>query len=195
MLDLDVIDDPAAATAALDPVRARLLAALSQPMSAAALAAQVGMPRQRVGYYLKALVAHGLVRPAGARRWGGLTEQRLVATARAYAVSDAALGPLAPAAPGAAADRASASYLIALAARAVREVGALWRRARAEEVRLPTLALDTTIAFRSPAERAAFADDLLAAVTSLAGRYHSDDPAARPHRLVALLHPVPEETT
>jgi hypothetical protein len=71
----------------------------------------------------------------------------------------------------------------------------MWRQARAQEVRLPTLALDTTIGFRSPAERAAFADDLLAAVTALAARYHCDDADARPHRLVALLHPQPQDET
>jgi hypothetical protein len=44
--EIDVIDDPAAAVVALDPVRARLLAELSTPLSAAALAARVGITRQ-----------------------------------------------------------------------------------------------------------------------------------------------------
>lgn len=35
-----MIEDPAVAAAALDPVRARLLAALTEPASAAALAAK-----------------------------------------------------------------------------------------------------------------------------------------------------------
>jgi hypothetical protein len=37
MIRLEVIDDPAAATKALDPVRSRLLAELAEPPSAATL--------------------------------------------------------------------------------------------------------------------------------------------------------------
>ena len=38
MLDIQVIDDPAAATVALEPVRSRLLSELAKPASAATLA-------------------------------------------------------------------------------------------------------------------------------------------------------------
>ena len=63
MLDVEVIDDPAAAVVALDPVRARLLAELvAEPASAAALAERVGLARQKVNYHLRTLEAHGLVR-------------------------------------------------------------------------------------------------------------------------------------
>src|SRR6185295_16353177 len=92
MLDVDVIDDPAAATVALDPVRSRLLAELSRPASAATLAGRLGIARQRVNYHLRALEAHGLVRVAEQRQWGGLTERLLVATAASYVVSPSALG-------------------------------------------------------------------------------------------------------
>jgi DNA-binding transcriptional ArsR family regulator len=195
MLDVEVIDDPAAATVALEPVRARLLSELAQPASAAALAARLGVPRQKVNYHLRALEAHGLVRVAQTRRWGGLTERLLVATAASYVVSPSALGPAASD-PARAADRLSASYLIALAARAVREVSALWRRSRETDRRLPTLSMDTEIRFRSPAERAAFSRELTEAVTRLVGRYHDESaPAGRLHRLVILAHPLPNETT
>src|SRR6185312_1510418 len=129
MLDVDVIADPAAATVALDPVRSRLLAELATPASAASLAARLGIARQKINYHLRALEAHGLVQVADTRMWGGLTERRLVATAASYVVSPAALGPAA-ADPARERDRLSASYLVALAARAVREVGSLVRRAR-----------------------------------------------------------------
>ena len=47
---VDVIEDPAAAVAALDPVRARLLAELrDEPASAATLAARVGLARTGSG--------------------------------------------------------------------------------------------------------------------------------------------------
>jgi NTP pyrophosphatase (non-canonical NTP hydrolase) len=93
--------------------------------------------------------------------------------------------------PARASDRLSARYLIALAARIVREVGELARRAEREEKRLATLALDTEIRFRSAADRSAFADELAAAVTALASRYH--DPAGRSHRVVVAAHPLPDE--
>jgi DNA-binding transcriptional ArsR family regulator len=191
VLDVDVIDDPAAAVVALDPVRARLLAALAEPGSAAALAARVGLSRQKVNYHLRALEAHGLVRQVDERRWGGLTERLLVATAASYVVSPGALGAAASD-PARIADRLSARYLIALAARIVREVGDLARRADQQEKRLATLALDTEIRFRSAAERAAFTAELASAVGSLVSRYHdAAAPGGRPHRLVVAAHPVP----
>src|SRR3954471_12667561 len=75
MLDIQVIDDPAAATIALEPVRSRLLSELAAPASAATLATRVGLPRQKVNYHLRALETHGLVRLAHQRKWGGLTER------------------------------------------------------------------------------------------------------------------------
>ncbi|MFZ0804495.1 MAG: helix-turn-helix domain-containing protein, partial [Terriglobales bacterium] len=61
MLDIQVIDDPAAAMAALEPMRGRLLSELVVPASAATLATRVGLTRQKVNYYLNGLEAHGLV--------------------------------------------------------------------------------------------------------------------------------------
>lgn len=191
MFDVEVIADPAAAAVALEPVRSRLLAELAEPASAAALATRVGLPRQKVNYHLRALEAHGLVRLADERKWGGLTERRLVATAAGYVVSPAALGPAA-ADPARDRDRLSAGYLIALAARAVREVADLVRRARQAGKRLATLALDTEVRFRSAADRAAFTDELTAAVARLVAKYHDESaPGGRPHRLVVLAHPLP----
>lgn len=194
MLDVEVIADPAAAVSALDPIKSRLLAELSEPASAAGLAARVGISRQKVNYHLRALEDHRLVTEAGQRRWGGLRERLLVATASSYVVSPGALGPVA-ADPGRTNDRLSASYLIALSARAVREVGELWRAARANDKRLATLSIDTAIRFRSPAERAAFTKELSEAVTDLAARYHDESgPDGRSYRLLVAAYPKPKES-
>ncbi|WP_433935350.1 helix-turn-helix domain-containing protein [Sorangium cellulosum] len=194
MLDVDVIDDPAAATAALEPVRNRLLSELAAPASAATLATRLGIARQKINYHLRALEAHGLVRVAETRKWGGLTERLLVASAASYVVSPRALGPVA-ADPQRTADRLSASYLIALGARVVREVSDLLRLSREADKRLASLAIDTEVRFRSPAERAAFTGELTRAVTSLVARYHDESaPGGRPHRLVIVAHPTPNET-
>lgn len=124
MIDVQVINDPAAAVVALDPVRARLLSELTTPGSAATLAPRVGLARQKVNYHLRALEAHGLVHVAGERRWGGLTERLLVASAASYVVSPAALGEAATD-PRRTSDHLSAGFLIALAARIVHEIGDL----------------------------------------------------------------------
>ena len=192
MEDIEVIEDAGAAAVALDPVRARLLGELAEPASAAGLAARVGLPRQKVNYHLKALEAHGLVELAEERRHGGITERVLRASATTYVVSPAAV-TVSAADPDATADRLSAGYLVALAARVVREVGTLVRRAGPSGRRVPTLTVDTRIGLRSAAERAAFADDLTAAVLDLAARYHHDD--GHPYRLVVAAHPIPEETS
>ena len=191
MDEIQVIDDPAAATAALGRVRSRLLAELAAPASAAVLAARVGLARQKVNYHLNALESHGLVRLAEERKWGGLTERLLVATAASYVVSPGALGSVG-ADPSRHADRLSASYLIALGARMVREVGGLVRHAAETGKRLATLSVDTEVRFRSAADRAAFSRELAEAVTRLVSKYHDQSaPGGRPHRLVVVAHPLP----
>lgn len=191
MLALQVIDDPAAAAVALEPVRSRLLSELAEPASAATLANRLGIPRQRINYHLRALESYDLVRVAEKRQWGGLTERKMVASAASYLVSPSAMGPVA-ADPDRNPDRLSASYLIALAARVVREVKALLTRAAETEMRLPTLSVDTVICFRSAAERAEFTRELTRAITHLAAKYHEEQaPGGRPHRLVAVAYPVP----
>ena len=194
MLALEVIDDPAAAVVALEPVRSRLLSELAEPASAATLATRLGIARQKVNYHLRALEAHHLVRVAEKRKWGGLTERMMVATAASYIVSPGAMGPVA-ADPERKADRLSASYLIALAARIVREVKELLGRSEETDKRLPTLSLDTVIRFRSAADRASFSNDFTEAVMKLTARYHNASaPGGRAHRLVAVAYPLPHKS-
>lgn len=191
MLDLDVIDDPATAITALDPVRARILRHLVEPASATSLAHVLGMPRQKVNYHLRALEAHGLVALVEERPRRGLTERVLQATARAYlvapdAVDDHAVDPTRV-------DRLSSRYLLALAARLLTEVRDLSRRAERAHKRLPTLAIDTDVRFASAAQRAAFTAELGTAVRDLAACYHDETtPRGRWHRLLVAAHPHPD---
>jgi hypothetical protein len=55
------------------------------------------------------------------------------------------------------------------------------------EKKVATFALDGEITFATPADRAAFAEDLTVAVTQLAGRYNAAD--GRRHRIVVAVHP------
>ena len=184
-----MIDDPAAAGAALDPVRARLLAALAEPGSASTLATPVGLSRQRVNYHLRALERHGLVELVEERRRGNCTERVLRATAASYVISPTALPAVAPD-PGRSPGQRSARWLLALGARLVREIGDLLTGATAARQRLATFAIDSEIRFASAADRAAFAAELGETVAALVGRYHDTTAAGgRSHRFVVALHP------
>ena len=189
MDDLRVLDDAAAVEVALNPVRASILEALSEPGSAASVAERVGLTRQKANYHLKALAAHGLVEPVGERTWGGITERYLQRTARQLVVAPDVLPGNGPD-PREVADRLSAGYLVAVSARTVSEVGSITRGAPSG-TRVPTLTLDTVIGFSSPEDRAAFAAELQTAVADLVSRYHHDD--GRPHRLTVSCYPRPEE--
>src|SRR4051794_34789980 len=133
MHDVTVIDDPAAAEASLDPIRARLLAELAEPGSrglaeeagpgtASTLGARGGIPRQKANYHLRALERHGLVELVEERRRGNCTERVLQATAASYVISPTALSAVAPD-PSREPDQRSARWLLGVAGRLVREVG------------------------------------------------------------------------
>ena len=188
--DLGVIDEPNVAAAVLDPIRARVLSALRNPGSATTVAAAIGETRQKVNYHLRALEELGLVRLVEDRPRRGLTERIMVASARAYVLSPELLGESAVD-PGNT-DRLSSNYVLALAARVVREVADLARRAEDANKPLATLAIDTEIRFASAADRADFTRELTTAVTELAARYHDERASnGRWHRVITLAHQRP----
>jgi DNA-binding transcriptional ArsR family regulator len=189
MRDIAVIDNAAAAEVSLDPVRGRLLAELAQPHSATSLAARVGLARQKVNYHLRTLEEHGLVELVEERRKGNMTERVLRATAASYVISPLALAAVQPD-PDRAPDRLSAQWLLALAARLVRDVGTLLTGAAQARKPLATFAIDTVVRFASPTDRARFAEELTTAVTGLVARYHDEAAqSGRPHRVVIAVHP------
>lgn len=190
MLDVDVIEDAAAAIAALDPVRSSILAILVEPGSSTTVAAELGLPRQQVNYHLRTLERHDLVRLVEERPKRGLMERVLVATARAYVVSPSTFGERA--ADPARTDRLSTRYLIAVGARMVREVADLARHAEKARKPLATLAIDSEIRFASATDRAAFTAELSSTVAALVASYHDESATnGRWHRLVVAAHPMP----
>lgn len=190
MIDVAVIEDPAAAQASLDPIRTRLLTELVEPASATTVAARMGLARQKVNYHLRTLEEHGLVELIEERRKGNMVERIVQATALSYVISPAALAALQPD-PARSADRLSARWLIALAARLVREVGQLLAGAAKARRRLATFGMDGEIRFASAADRAAFAHELAADVTRLIGRYHDENAkGGRDHRVIVAVHPI-----
>jgi len=189
MLDVAVIDDPAAAEVCMDPVRARLLAELAEPGSATMLAGRVGLARQKVNYHLRELERHGLVELVEERKKGNVTERVLRATALSYVISPAVLAAVQPD-PARSPDRLSARWLLALGAKLVRDVGALVEGAARARKPLATFGLDAEVRFASAADRAAFAAELTTAITALVSHYHDENaPGGRDHRVVLAIHP------
>ncbi len=195
MFEVAVIEDPAAAAVLLDPMRARLLAELADPGSATMLAARVGLARQKVNYHLRELERHGLVQLVEERRRGNVTERLLHATAESYVISPVVLAAVEPD-PSRSPDRLSARWLLALAARLVRDVGALVTGAAQAGKRVATFALDGEVRFASAADRAAFAEELASAVTALVSKYHDESAeGGRAHRVVVAVHPGVKSNT
>ncbi|WP_073456918.1 ArsR/SmtB family transcription factor [Pseudonocardia thermophila] len=179
------VEDPAVAAVALDPIRARLLEALRTPGSASSLAAERGMTRQNVNHHLRALEARGLIELVEERRKRGMTERIMQATAGAFVISPEAWAMVAPD-PDREPDELSAQWLLALAARLLREVGRLITTAGSR--RVATFAIDGEITFASAADRAVFTRELGESVRALVAEYHAEE--GRPHRLVVGLHPA-----
>ena len=191
MREIAVVSEPEAARCMLEPVRARLLAALAEPASASTVARKVGLTRQKANYHLRELEQHGLVELVEERRRGNMLERVLRAGAGSFVISPAALGELAPD-PARSPDQVSARWLLALAAQLLRDVGELVRGARATGKPSATFAVDGEVRFASAAERAAFAEELGLAVRELVAKYHDERaPDGREHRIVLAVHPNP----
>lgn len=189
MLDVAVIEDPAAAEVTLDPMRARLLAELVEPGSATMLAAKVGLPRQKVNYHLRELERHGLIELVEERKKGNVTERVLRATAASYVISPAVLAAVRPD-PARSPDRLSARWLLALAARLVQDVGELLVGSAKARKPLATFALDGEVRFASPSDRTAFVEELTTVITALIGKYHDENAErGRDHRVIVAIHP------
>lgn len=190
-----VIESPAVAEASLDPIRSRLLAELAKPASAAGLAGRIGLPRQKINYHLRALERHGLIELVEERRKGNVTERLLQATAASYVISPTALAALEPD-PARSPDRLSAYWLLALAARLVRDVGRLLAGAARARKRVATFAIDGEIRFANAAERAEFAEELSQTVARLVAKYHdASAEGGRDHRVIVAIHPTPRITS
>jgi DNA-binding transcriptional ArsR family regulator len=189
MNDLAVIENPAAAEVSLDAIRTRLLAELAEPGSATSLSKRVGLSRQKINYHLTTLEKHGLVELVEERKRGNFIERVMRSTARSYVISPAALAPLQPN-PAIAPDKLSARWLVAVAAKLVRDVGHLINRATDTNKRVATFAIDGEIRFATASDRAAFAAELSDAVAELVSKYHDETTeGGRPHRLVVAIHP------
>ncbi len=194
---LSVVREPQRAAVLLDAGRQRLLAALEEePASASGLARRLGDSRQRINYHLRELESAGFLELAEERRRGNCVERVLRVTARHYVIDPGMLGALGTGDPGRLQDRFSATYLIALAARAIRELAGLRAGAGRTQKRLATFSIETEVALAAPADFQAFTEDLSRALAEVLAR-HQDDraPEARRFRVVLGAYPIPKAAT
>jgi DNA-binding transcriptional ArsR family regulator len=188
---IDFIQDPRRVQRVLQPVRLRMLESLRQPDSAAGLARRLGLSRQKLNYHLRELEKHGFVELVEERRRGNCVERIVRTTARSYVVDPAALGALA-ADPDRVSDRLSAAYLVAVAARAIRDLARLREKAEGTDRKIATLTLQTDVRFVSAEARHAFASELSREIARLAARYHDESaPGGRRFRFFVGGYPDP----
>ena len=181
-----LIEDANRALLALDPLKRRLLEALREPGSASGLARRLGLPRQQLGYHLRALEQAGLVRLVEERRRRGFVERVLVASADAFVLDPALLG----------ANRAvdaqdfhAADHLVQAAGNMVRDVTRMRSAAEAAGQRLLTFTIEADVGFTRPQDFEDFSAALAEAVAALAARYEPA-PGTRKYHLVIGAHPA-----
>lgn len=190
MSTVAILDEVDTASAVLSPLRGRILHALAEPGSATTVGQELGLPRQKVNYHLRALEESGLVEHVEDRRKGNCTERIVRATAAHYLISPSVLGDL-EATPEHAADRFSSDHLAAVSARTISELAQLRRRAAVAGKRLPTFSLETAVRFASPGEQAAFTEELANLLVDLVAKYHDGSAeAGRWFRLALGAHPA-----
>jgi DNA-binding transcriptional ArsR family regulator len=187
---LHVLDDADNVAALLSPLRRRIIELLAEPDSASGLARRLGLPRQKLNYHLRELEREGLVELMATRRRRGCVERLLRSTARSFVLGSTVLGTLA-ADPEPLQDRFSSAYLIAVAARLIADVGRLREHASRAGQRLATVAVETEIGFRSPADLKAFSEELAGEIARLAAKYdRGGKRGSRRYRFVMGGHPL-----
>src|SRR5215475_687467 len=95
-----LVSDAAKARAALTPLRRELLERLREPNSAASLAGQLAIPRQKLAYHLRVLEDAGLVKLVEERQRRGFVERVLVACAATFVLDPALVAGTAEARAG-----------------------------------------------------------------------------------------------
>lgn len=192
---VQVLRDPARVAALLDPERRRVLGALRDgPDSASGLARRLGETRQRLNYHLRVLQQAALVELHEERQRRGFVERVMRPTALHFLVDPGAADEGATdrlADPAFEGDRFSATHLMALAARVVREVALLREKAQDEEKRLATAGLTAEVRLGSPAEFQEFVRELSRAVAGVVARFDRTGPDVRPFRVVGGSYPAP----
>ncbi|MEV0648284.1 helix-turn-helix domain-containing protein [Phytomonospora sp. NPDC050363] len=187
----DLVDEPDRLRRALSPLRRTLLARLRTPASAPELAAELDMPRQRLGYHLRQLEDLGLLELVEERPRRGRLERVLRTVADAFVVDPGVLETAGGEVLSSADEshRHASEHLLAIASRTVREVARMQTASQRQGKRLLTFTLETELAFASPDDVHRFAEALAEAVAEVTATFHT--PGGRPYRLIGAGHPAP----
>jgi DNA-binding transcriptional ArsR family regulator len=177
-----LLQEPERVRTALSPLRRSLLERLREPSSATRVAAELGLPRQRVNYHLRELERAGLVELVEQRKRRGCTERVLVA--REFVVDPAVIGEAAEEQ-----DQFAAAHLVNTAAAVVRDVARMQSAAEEKGERLLTFTIEAEVGFAEPADLDRFVEALARTVAGF-------DVPGRRYRVVIGGHPAPakEET-
>lgn len=189
-----ILRDPERVALVMDPARRQVVEALAAgPDSAVGLARRLDDSRQRLNYHLRLLEDAGLIELAEERPRRGVTERVMRLVARRFVVAPAELGGPAGAEEREAAsgDRFSATYLLALASRSIRELADLLDRARSSGKRLVTAGVSAEVRLAEPSQIEAFVEDLTRAVGEVIAKHQSEAPGGRTFRLTAGFYPKP----
>jgi DNA-binding transcriptional ArsR family regulator len=192
---LALVDGADALRAALPPLRRQMLERLREPASAVMVAGELGLPRQRVNYHLRALEAAGFLELVEERPRRGCIERVLRTSARAFNVDPQVMAP-APS-PGDRArraatrqDRFAAETLVEAASNVVRDVSRMHGRASAQGARLLTCAIEAEVRLASPADFTRLSATLAALVTRAVADIGVAE-GGRCYRVVVGVHPTP----
>jgi DNA-binding transcriptional ArsR family regulator len=168
-----LLQEPERVRTALSPLRRSLLARLREPSSATRLAAELGLPRQRVNYHLRELERAGLVELVEERQRRGCTER--VLAARSFVVDPAVIGTQ---------DDFAAGHLVSTAAGVVRDVTRMQEAADVRGERLLTFTVEAEVGFAAPEDLERFTEALARTVAAF-------DAPGRRYRVVIGGHPAP----
>lgn len=194
--DVQAVRSARAAELLLHPLRQGILREARAASSAAEIARRLELPAQKVNYHVRTLVDAGLLVPAGERLHRNLVEKRYRATARSYVLLPGVLGPMS--AEGTrVADAFSAAHLLQLTSTVQAELGETLAEGQEHDVPVPTLSVDVEVRFRSPDQRAAFAQavqhalaDVVAQFTEPAQEPDGRPAPGRPYRMVLGCYPL-----
>jgi DNA-binding transcriptional ArsR family regulator len=171
------------------PTRVEMLEALREPASAASVARQIGQPRQRINYHLKALEEARLVEVVETRRNGNFIETLYRAVARSFVIA-----PEVAWKDGRRLEAMRAQHsletLVALGERLQRDAAELLDRAAFDGEEIASAAVSAETHFASPEDRAAFVREFLESTKALLDKYGAREGAA--YRIVLTAHPQTE---
>ena len=186
---VQVLDDPQALQVLGNPLRVQILEALREPASAAAVARQIGQPRQKVNYHLKELAGAGLVRQISERRVGNFVESIFQAVARSFLVSPevAWSDPRRVEALG---RQHSLRTLVVLGERLQRDAAVLVDRAAFSNEEIASASVTADVRFANEADREAFLSEYLKLTAKLLEKYSEREGEA--YRVVLATYPETE---